>query len=397
MSETASVIEDELPQNTSESSVFQLRWENDLFDVEELDAFAFTVKSEAFMSLEGPNQTHNGEIVILGEDIPVQFRVRHQDGLQSRCGFYDLPIKTRERLLALQEEATRVGSDELHGLSYDELAEGKTTKVASAPRPSSSGFVKKAVATTLLAAAMLLIGGWILFLVRSKSTISVANGVMVGNYHPVSAPVEGELLDVLVSIGDEVQPGQVLATIENHVKTQEVELIETRLRRAKRELAIHQSHVDQIESMMKFATLKIEKDLIVADADKARVVAEKRVATSQLNRLKPLMASGNIPEAEYEETEALVATHNAVIERQEAVIDTLKLAQRAADSQVLVGDMTVSNPLSDARKEAELAQAVVDELIETKSMLLAQSKPIELVSPSAGTIYAIYRREGDYM
>ena len=401
MSGTLSTIRDQKPQTTSEEPVIQLRWQNDLFDIQELDGFAFTVESKefiAFLEGESASQTHDGEIVILGEEIPIQFRVRNQSGLQSRCGFYDLPIKTGERLLALHQEATSSVSDELHGLSYDELAEGKTTKVAtSVSAPSSSGFFKKAIATTLLATAMLLIGGWILFLVRSSSTISVANSVMVGNYQAVNAPAEGAVLDVLVSVGDKVQPGQVLATIENHVKTQELELIETRLRRAKREAAIHQSQADQIESMMQFATLKIEKDLAVADADKVRVAAEKKVATSQLNRLMPLMISGNIPQAEYEETAALVASHDAAMVRQEAIIDALKLARRAAESTILVGDSTVSNPLSSARKEVELAQAIVDELTETRNLVLEHAKPIELVSPSAGTVYAIYRRPGDFM
>ena len=120
-------------------------------------------------------------------------------------------------------------------------------------------------------------------------------------------------------------------------------------------------------------------------------------ASSQLDRLRPLQAAGNIGVAEFDEATALVAGCEADKLRQLAVLSSLQLSKTAVDSNVLIGEATVSNPLSDARRDVELAEASVEEFRETKELIEANAKAIELVAPSAGTIYAIYRRGGEYL
>ena len=219
-----------------EPELLQLRWNGSSWPVSEIDEFAFRVDSEELAATFDESQAaeiQDGEIAFDDETIPMRFRVRGKTGPTVRCGFYDLPIKRREQILALRQRVLKPVSDELQTLSYDDLAEGNTDTVpAKAAAPTNSSTLKKAAAAVLLGLAMFAIVGWIVFVVRSRSTVSVANSVMVGNYHAVNTPYEGQVVDVMVSVGDIVEEGQVLATISNSQAADELPIIEAKLRRA---------------------------------------------------------------------------------------------------------------------------------------------------------------------
>lgn len=373
------------------------------FPITSLDEFTFTIQAPSLAErYQGePNyDTQPGSLRLGEEDVEVQFRYRTAEGDNLRCGFYDLPIKQREKIVALYKKVVAPVSDELHTLSYDELATGSSTKSEAAktdePTEGSSAS-KKLAATLVMGAGMLAIVGWIVYAVGSRSTISVRNGVMVGNYHAINTPFEGELQKVLVAIGDRVEPGQPIALIGNKRMAQELELAQAKLRRAQRVVTAHKLHLHQIEATLKFAQSKIAHDRLIAEADMLRIDAQLQSNRSQMDRLEPLYREGNIALVEFEEIKGLHATLEAEKVRQAAVIDRYDLVKEAVSSDVLIGDASVSNPLADTQTEIAIAQAEVDELTELVESIEAQSSTAELVSQQTGTVHAIYRRQGEFL
>ncbi len=393
-------------QTDQPAATLHLVTDSGRFPITDLNEYTFSTKASALIDrfdADAPPVTFDGEVVGGDQTFPIQFRIRGiVDGL-ARCSFFDLPIKQRESLIQLRDKLSSESSDELHSLSYDELAGGNTTRKDKAAAKSTSdtpkraSTFKKAMALSLMVLAMLAIVGWIFVVVQTRSTVSVSNSVLVGNYHPVNTPYQGKLLDVKVAVGDRVEAGQVVAVIGNEDVEHELHTLDAELTRTRSELAAYQRQAERITGLMDFAKQKADRDLIVAQADLAGGEAELNTAQAQVNRLQPLVARGNIGLFEVEEAKALAARAKATISRQNALIETFKLAKLAAKKNVLVSVNGVSDPLSEVLTKIELASAAIDQASTIRNSLAAKAKPIELTAPQDGTVYAIYRRPGEYL
>ncbi|MEM6364207.1 MAG: HlyD family efflux transporter periplasmic adaptor subunit, partial [Planctomycetota bacterium] len=338
-----------------------------------------------------------GVLLIDDESVAVVFRVRRVTGDTVKLGFYDLPIKTREQITRLRKQVRERGKYDLHGLSYDDLASGgkKTKAKTPSTHPKAASTVKKLLAMTVLAASMLLVIGWVAFLVQSRSTVTVNNSVINGNYMPVNTPQQGQLTEVLVQPGTQVQRGDILARLSNDEAEFDLALVQSKLTRARAEAAAYRVEADSVESMFAFTQQKVIRDLQVANAELQSARAQVQAAQAQLSRLEPLLARGNVPLAEVDEAKALLAAAQAEQLRQKAVIETLTFAQEAAADHVLVSEDGATDPLSELNTKIALADAAIAELEATQRVLSDLAQPVELQSPSDGTVYAVYHGEGE--
>ena len=391
------------PQHEALSeSTISLEWEFKHLVVSGLSEFTFGVESSALAQTQGDEEQRilSGTLTGGGESFEIQFRIRSVDGDRVKCAFHDMPLKQREAMARLREQLENPIDDELHSLSYDELAQGSTKKASAAqasPAPRQASNLKKLIAMFFIVGAMAGIFVWVIVLVQTRSTVAVSNSVLVGNYQPINTPFEGQLTEVLVSVGDHVEQGQTVAVIANEDVSFKLAEVEARLARARRELSAYQSQADEIVSTMEFAKKKVAKDLVVAEAELDGIQADLDAAQSQVARLQPLIKKGNIGAFEYDEAKALFANVRAQRTRQKAVIETLKLAELAANEHILVSPSGVKNPLTEVRTKIELAQAAIEESEQIRDSLVELDQPIELLAPASGTVYAMYRRPGEYL
>lgn len=397
------------PNADSKDEGIRFVFDSESFHVSEIDEFTFLTACEPLVVAFEPDRLSKqfeGSIEYGGESIQFDFRIRRIEGDSVRCGFYDLPIKLRETVISLRDQAQSGTSDELHALTYDELAKGNTSKTstsktsnkpATTAHPKSASTLKKAIAMIVLLAAMAAIIGWVVIVVQSRSTVSVSNSVLVGNYQPVNTPLEGKLLEVLVEVGDHVVEGQPLAILSNDEPGNELILVEAQLKRAKGELAAYQVQSEKILTLMGYATAKAKRDLAVAEAELVGGKAKLDAANAQMNRLQPLAAKGNIGLFEIEEAKAIVAECEANLIRQQALIETFRLSQTAAAKNVFVGASGVSDPLAEVTTKIALAKAALAEASQLRDHLSQQCKPTELTAPRSGVVYAIYKRPGEFL
>ena len=285
------------PNADSKDEGIRFVFDSESFHVSEIDEFTFLTACEPLVVAFEPDRLSKqfeGSIEYGGESIQFDFRIRRIEGDSVRCGFYDLPIKLRETVISLRDQAQSGTSDELHALTYDELAKGNTSKTSNKPattaHPKSASTLKKAIAMIVLLAAMAAIIGWVVIVVQSRSTVSVSNSVLVGNYQPVNTPLEGKLLEVLVEVGDHVVQGQPLAILSNDEPVNDLILVEAQLKRTKGELAAYQLQSEKLLTLMGYATDKAKRDLAVAEAELIGGKAKLAAAKAQMNRLHPFVA-----------------------------------------------------------------------------------------------------------
>ena len=393
-----------------------LQWDGKLFEVLEMDEYVFEVRSTELAERFDPDaapETLEGLIVsrvvgvsiedtIIDETIQIQFRPRGVEGNQVRVGFFDLSIRGREQLAGVKNRLKGSDKDELHALSYDDLARGgasssvgsSTSKAARAAAPKAGTF-KKIIAMFILAASMLAVVGWVIYMVQSRSTVAVSNSVMMGNYMPVNSPQQAQLTEILVEAGQVVHRGDAVARLSNDLAETELALVESKLQRAQSELQAYQEEAKQLSETFKFTEMKVVRDLKVAEAEMNSSEAQLSAAKAQLARLQPLIAKGNVAMAEVDEANAIVATAEAEKLRQAAVIETLRFAEEAAQSKILVNEDGASNPMGELKTKVALAEAACKEFSQCRTVLHKLAEPVELLSPADGTVYAIYRNEGE--
>lgn len=377
-----------------------LVWEGETFDILDLDEHTFQIKSAVKADSFGADATpvtYDGSIVGLGDESNIQFRIRRVYGDVLTLGFHDLSIRKRELLLKAWKNALGSPRDAMHEMSYDELAGGKAKQkeVKQAAVSSSASLGKKLFVILAMAASLAFLLGWVMYLVNSRTTVAVNNSVINGNYMPVNTPHEGQLTEVLVTQGAEVSQGDVLARLSNEDAEVELALVRSKLSRALSEAEAYRREKAQIESLFIFNRQKVERDLRVAEAEMEGAKALMQSAQAQMDRLQPLVNRGNVALADVEEVRAMMATAQAEQLRCEAVMETLRFAASAAEKNVVVSENGALDPLGELRTKIALAEAAIQELEQTESVLASIAKPIELHSPSDGTIYAIYHGQGE--
>lgn len=394
-----------LETHKTQKTPLRLNLDGNLLDISDFDQYGFEVHSPDLAAGFNPEfapLTIFGSIVsedASGQTIntDIQFRTRRVDGDRVRLAFYDLSIQVREQLDAIRASLSGNAKDELHNLSYDDLAKGGSNKKpdVAVAKPAKAGFVKKAVAMAMLAGSMVLVVGWVVYMVNSRSSVAVSNSVMMGNYMPINSPQQAQLTEILVETGQSVKAGQILARLSNELAITELQLVEAKLSRAQSEVVAYELEAEELSDAFDYLERKVARDLGVAVAEMSGSDAKVIAAEAQLKRLEPLVKKRSLIVAELDDAKVTLALAKAEKQRHAAVIESLNFAKDAAKSKVLINDNGASSPLGELQTKIMLARAASEELKASREVLQKLAAPIELHSPVDGKVYAIYRSEGE--
>lgn len=378
----------------------RFRWNQREYRVDSLDQFSFSVIAAELAEIGVDGAVHEGAFQSNGKVAGIRFRVRSVDGDKVVCGFFDLPLAVRDSLQAMMVQRSRSPhADVLQTMSYDELALGTAQKTGIVDPPFwlARSSRNKAVATTLLIGVIVSALAWVVWLVRSQSTITVVNGVMAGNYQPIEAPRDGKLAALFVAVGTTIKPGQVVGTIALLADEREVALSRAKLVRAEADLAAYRREAKEAQATLGFAVNQLRTRRAVALAGEARAAADLKFAESKVARFVRLSSSGFVKRADLEEAVALRDRGAADVRAQRATVADIAMAEQAAAAGVVVYDDRISSPTSEVQTKVALAASLVGELRATLEQLTAKAKPENLIAPAGGTVFAIYHRPGDVL
>ena len=343
-----------------------------------------------------------------GMEIPVRFVVRRTAGGVAHGGFKDQTLAEKKQLETFIKTIENPATDGvLTSMTYDELAEGtvprqsraaeKKEKKSEAKQAAEKSASFKTLVAMLMALAMLAILVAVVASVRMRYSVKIVNAVMVGNCLPINTPTDGEVAEVLVSQGQEVTEGDTLFVLRNQMLELEHEKLGSALRAAETEVvAIEQMVIDH-KVKVKLARQRVDYEIAAAKADLRKAQSELRAATSKVNRLTPLYQRKNIGMAEYDEAVSMKDAAIAECEARSTAIESLQIAKQAAAKDMLfLGDRIDSRP-SELRAQRDIADARVEQLKRDLLSSEKRARQIEIKAPRSGSVYAIYRRSGEYM
>ncbi len=377
-----------------------LRWRQKEYPVDSLDQYSFTVTVPELSAMDIDGAVHEGQVETNGKVADIRFRVRSVDGDKVVCSFFDLPLAVRDSLQAMTTERDRSPhADALQTMSYDELALGNVRKnaVPDSPFLIARASVNKVLAATLLVGVIVSMLVWVVWLVRSQSTITIVNSVMAGNYQPVEAQRDGRLAALNVEVGAKIKPGQVLGSIAILADEREIALHRAKLARAEADLEAFRREAQQAQATLSFAVNQLRTRRAVAQAGEARAAADLKLAESKLARFMQLSLGGFAKRADLDEAIALRDRGAADVRAQRATVADIAMAERAAAAGVVVYDDRITSPTSEVQTKVALAASLVSELRATLDNLTAKAKPDTLIAPAGGMVFAIYHRPGDVL
>ena len=172
----------------------------------------------------------------------------------------------------------------------------------------------------------------------------------------VRSQVEGQILDLTVDVGDQVQQGQVLARLDDNLLTSEV-------MEAKAELAALQAEVTSLQAEVNDAKAAVERSRL-----------ELEQAQADANRSQQLYSQGAVTKQNLELAQTTVGTANqALLSAQQQVQNQLAAVQ-AAQLRVTAQQAIINR--AQQRQEYATLTATIDGLV-----LQKQLEPGDLAQP----------------
>lgn len=371
------------------------------YQVSEISEFGFVAPIEL-----PDGETRSQGILILGDvHLPVEFRVRKTIGDQSSCSFANLSIAHSEALRKHIKDRDRVssGNEELEARSYDELASGKIdSKAISSGQsqlgedPGQKGYVKSFAMLIMLLAMVGLIVLAGIFL-RSRSSLSVANSALVGNWMAVNSKVEGEIAEIMVSEGDHVRKGDLLLRLSNPEITQANSQLEAQLRTAQSKVNALRKQREAFKSKLTFASRKLELDRQVALSELEASKKACKSARAAFERLKPFVASGAVTQLEIDEVENRFFEEESILISKQNLVRQIDFSKEAAKANVLIIGDRVDDELGRIDAELEIAQAEVRELSQILDVCRQNEGALEIAAPRDGVVFVTYCKQGQFV
>jgi membrane fusion protein (multidrug efflux system) len=426
----------------------QIQIDQQVFDVESLDQFGFSARfnlPEAGLA--------KGTLRLVDQLLKVQFRVRdNSDGL-CRCSFANMPIANLEKLQHYLVQRDRgFLKSELESRSYDELAAGMvgepnnpppvskddqlTTEQGSAgvkrdpnsgvasaqdrtdavpvttqpsaavaqPSPTAddgaenaaSGGVKSLVMLVMLFGLIGLAALAVYFL-KSRSTLSVGNSALVGNYLPINVKADGEIVEVLVNEGDFVEKGDVLLRLKNPMMEMERKHCLARLQTAQSKVKALTKQLRSFDKKLEVAAKKLKLDREVAVSEAISAEKLKLAAKSNVARLKSAFAKQAISQAEYDVAENEYLAAEAASVTANSVVKQVEFSQDSVKDKVLILGDRFDDEASRLLADLEIAQAEEIEMQLALDVAQNQFEELSVTAPRSGKVYVTYRQVGEFV
>jgi len=195
--------------------------------------------------------------------------------------------------------------------------------------------------------------------------ISLPGVLAARNTVSVPAPIEGILEVVMVTVGEEVYPNMLLASIDNTALNLELQMAEEELREA-------QDEVNGRESGLIAARLEASR----ADADLGRSRSAYEEAQRAEQRQRTLYREGATPRQVFQKAEAELAGARKDLE-------TIQAVARQANGKVSAAEAAVET----ARKEAAAVEAHIE-------ALNLDMEATQILCPVQGVITGMAARQG---
>jgi len=172
--------------------------------------------------------------------------------------------------------------------------------------------------------------GWRALAGQTGSQTIVLTGFVEGQERIVRSEVEGRVLDVQVREGDTVDTGRLLVRIDRR---------DAASRRRQQELAIGalEAEIAKAEQGVALVSAQVPAAIEAARAELAQAEADARLAATNRERERKLVASKTEPQQALDDVSARLEQAEAVVARQKAA---LELA-RARENEIRVAEATL--------------------------------------------------------
>ena len=229
---------------------------NQTYPLSELTEFGFRAQTTLEVGLRS-----GGTLLLGGQELPIEFRVRANGDQESNCTFSNFSIADKERVRKYLASMNRIngGNEDLENRTYDELAQGIVSSDTNAGdrAPKDKSAIRSLAMMILLFAMIGLVILASVFL-KARSSLTVANSALVGNYIPINARAEGEITEVLVSEGDHIKKGDVLVRLSNPLLLAESLQFAAQVRTGEEKIKSLKGQLSAFEERIKVATRKLD-------------------------------------------------------------------------------------------------------------------------------------------
>lgn len=255
----------------------------------------------------------------------------------------------------------------------------------------------RSLAMLLMMFALIGLGILAFYFLRSRSTLSVGNSALVGNYLPVNVKTEGEIIDLLVAEGDVVKEGDLLMRLKNPAMQMDQEQCVAKLNTAKSKVATLKKQLKNTEKRVAIAGKKLALDLVVAKSEVESAAKLYEVANLNFKRLKPAFETGAVTGTEFEvvRQELLAAEANKVTTQN--VAKQIEFALESMKDNVLILGDRFDDEIGRLTAELEIAEAEQKEMQIAVNVANEQFENLNVRAPRDGTVYVTYRQVGEYV
>lgn len=367
------------------------------YAVSDLTVYGFVTKPQ----IKTDSRDMNGVLCLNDQRLEIEFKIRTQNQERSTCTFSNLSIAIRDSIQKYVDNALRVDGQELETRSYDELARGLTSNESSAELRSnrvpqrSAQF--KSVALLVLLLMMLGLAVLAMVFLRSRSSLSVDNAALVGNYLPVNAKIEGEIANLHVAEGQQVRRGDLLLQLKNPEIESTCIQAEAARDAAIAKVVALQKQQDNYHKKLQVASRKLVLDLEVAKSELGWAKKIRNAAEARVKRLVRYVESGSITKLEFEEAEEESLAAEAQVLAARNLVKQIEFSQLHIKDGILILGDRLDDEIGRITAELEIAQSELKELEIVCNEAANQVDQLEIKAPRDGQIYSTYRQQGEYL
>jgi len=255
----------------------------------------------------------------------------------------------------------------------------------------------KSLVMLLMLLAMIGLAVLSLYFLRSRSTLNIGNSSLVGNYLPVNAKIDGEIVELLVNEGDMVEKGQTLVRLKNPAMEMAMEHCDASLRTAKAKVRAIKKQLVKFEQKLKVAAKKLELDLEIAQSEQIAALKMLNSAKASVDVMAPAVAKGAVSRAEFSVVENEYLAVGAALTAANNSVKQIQFSQSAIKDKVLILGDRVDDEMGRLTAELEIAQAEQQQAALTSQVAKSQFESLSMKAPRSGRVFVTYRQVGEFV